>query len=348
MLDQEEIRWLKTSCNELNNLLQRLYGYAFLSVEKTSGIPEVQDALGGIVEATEKASLVTESILSYVANCDEFLKAHQPTPPESPFTQAEAPSDPLPPDSPRRALRTIRINLKEIEEQVRAAEKAAKALVEEPSPKSLLPAPPRRTTRVAEDEPDPLVPASSAQVIPSSNPSLKAPGPMTVAPPAARPPATRTVSGMPQPMAPRPPIDAPELEGITIENPEGRGELILVVDDEPEVAALIKSMLIDSQYRVIALHEGIKAVEVYKKAGKYIDLVLLDYAMPIMDGEDVFEELRLINPSVGVILSSGFPPQAKLGSLLARGLRGFMPKPYTRDKLVMQVRQALTLGVKAV
>ncbi|MFQ3578171.1 MAG: response regulator, partial [Verrucomicrobiia bacterium] len=249
---------------------------------------------------------------------------------------------------PRRALRTIRINLKEIEEQVRAAEKAAKALVEETSPKSLIPVPPHKTTRMAQDEPAPLVPANAPKEIPSSDPSLKAPGPMTAASSPPRPPATRTVSGMPQPMAPRPAPNAPELEGVVIENPDGRGELILVVDDEPEVAALITSMLIDSHYRVIALHDGMSAVQVYKKAGKYIDLVLLDYAMPVMDGEDVFEELRLINPSVGVILSSGFPPQAKLGSLLSRGLRGFMPKPYTRDKLVIQVKQALTLGVKVV
>jgi DNA-binding NarL/FixJ family response regulator len=44
---------------------------------------------------------------------------------------------------------------------------------------------------------------------------------------------------------------------------------------------------------------------------------------------------------VNVVLSSGFAEQSKIGSMLAQGLRGFIPKPYSRAKLLEQVRSTL-------
>ena len=75
--------------------------------------------------------------------------------------------------------------------------------------------------------------------------------------------------------------------------------------------------------------------------GGKIDLVLLDYFLPVMDGDAVFDELKAIDPKVRVVLSSGFAEQAKIGSMLARGLHGFIPKPYTREKLIEQIRSVL-------
>jgi CheY-like chemotaxis protein len=60
-----------------------------------------------------------------------------------------------------------------------------------------------------------------------------------------------------------------------------------------------------------------------------------------MDGDAVFDELRALNPNVNVVLSSGFAEQSKIGAMLAQGLRGFIPKPYTREKLLVQVRSTL-------
>ena len=69
--------------------------------------------------------------------------------------------------------------------------------------------------------------------------------------------------------------------------------------------------------------------------------MILDFFLPVMDGDAVFDELRALNPEVAVVLSSGFAEQSKLGNMLAQGLRGFIPKPYTRDKLLEQVRSTL-------
>ncbi len=100
-------------------------------------------------------------------------------------------------------------------------------------------------------------------------------------------------------------------------------------------------MLEFEDYRVILAKDGIEALRIYRQMGKKIALILLDYFLPVMDGDAVFDELKAIDPKVQVVLSSGFGEQAKLGSMLARGLRGFIPKPYTHEKLIEQIRSIL-------
>lgn len=128
---------------------------------------------------------------------------------------------------------------------------------------------------------------------------------------------------------------------IEIHNSEGKRELIMIVDDEQLVTMLASRVLTDEDYRVITVQDGPKAIEIYKKIGAEINLVILDFTMPIMDGSDVFNELRMLNPRVPVMLSSGFTEQDKLKWMLAKGLRGFIPKPYTQQKLLLQVRSTL-------
>ncbi|MEO5719639.1 MAG: response regulator [Chthoniobacterales bacterium] len=124
-------------------------------------------------------------------------------------------------------------------------------------------------------------------------------------------------------------------------NPKGERELILLVDDDKEILELTGEILDFEDYRFIAAKDGIEALEVYRRLGPQIDLVLLDYFLPVMDGDAVFDELKAIDPKVRVVLSSGFGEQAKIGSMLARGLCGFIPKPYTHERLVEQMRSVL-------
>jgi CheY-like chemotaxis protein len=128
---------------------------------------------------------------------------------------------------------------------------------------------------------------------------------------------------------------------VRIANPEGPRELILIVDDEDFVTLLAQRVLTDEGYRVVTARDGFQALDIYKKLQDKVQLVILDFTMPIMDGAEVFSELRMINPQVPVVLSSGFTEQDKLKWMLAKGLRGFIPKPYTQQKLLLQVRSTL-------
>jgi CheY-like chemotaxis protein len=138
-----------------------------------------------------------------------------------------------------------------------------------------------------------------------------------------------------------PPANAPIPTDIAIRNPKGNRELILIIEDELEVAEMAAEMLSCHGYRVIVVHDGFAALKIYQRIGKQIALVILDFFLPIMDGDAVFDELRSLNPDIGVVLSSGFAEQSKISSMLGQGLRGFIPKPYTSEKLISQVRSIL-------
>ena len=132
--------------------------------------------------------------------------------------------------------------------------------------------------------------------------------------------------------------------GTRLKNPNGAREYILLVEDEPDVADVASEMLADEGYKVVIAHDGFEALKIYEQMGKQVGLVILDYFLPVIDGDAVFEELRSLNPQVNVVLSSGFAEQSKIGSMLAQGLRGFIPKPYSRAKLLEQVRSTLDAG----
>ena len=125
---------------------------------------------------------------------------------------------------------------------------------------------------------------------------------------------------------------------IQIANLTGNRELILLVDDEAHVCLLAKLMLCDEGYKVVTAYDGEEAVRVFQAIGAHISLVILDFIMPGIDGETVFNELQRIQPEVAVVLSSGFAEQSKLNRMLARGLCGFIAKPYSQQRLLDQVR----------
>ena len=126
-----------------------------------------------------------------------------------------------------------------------------------------------------------------------------------------------------------------------IRNPKGKRELILVVDDDLDLLEIAADMLAFEDYRVLLAKDGFEALQIYRRMGRKISLIVLDYFLPVMEGDAVFDELKAIDPGVRVVLSSGFGEQAKLGSMLTRGLRGFLPKPYTHAKLIGHVQSII-------
>lgn len=168
----------------------------------------------------------------------------------------------------------------------------------------------------------PAKPVSLGQMHTKSKPP--APNARRVKPP--RKPSTPVAEAMPE---------------FNVRNPKGNRELILVVEDEPEIAEFVCETLVDEGYKAILAKDGFEALKIYQHSGKQIGLVILDFFLPVMDGDAVFEELRSLNPNVNVVLSSGFAEQGKLSTMLSHGLRGFIPKPYTRAKLLEQVRSTL-------
>lgn len=151
---------------------------------------------------------------------------------------------------------------------------------------------------------------------------------------------TPSSSGPAVPEAPKP-LTAPRLDSIIMANPTGMKELILIADHEARVLRQTENILTDDDYRVITARDGFEAISLYARLWTAIDLVILDFALPGMAGDLIFDELLGINPNVAVVVSSGFHQPAKLSAMLAKGLCGFLPKPYDGEKLLRQVQAVL-------
>ncbi len=151
----------------------------------------------------------------------------------------------------------------------------------------------------------------------------------------ARPPAPVVAAPVP---TFRPPT---QMEQITMANPTGMRELVLIADHDATSLQEIETMLTDEDYRVLSVQDAFEAISIYARLWAAIDLVVLDFSMPMMSGELIFDELQAINPNVAVVISSGFTHPEKLSQMLAQGLSGFLPKPYNREKLIPQIKQVL-------
>lgn len=125
------------------------------------------------------------------------------------------------------------------------------------------------------------------------------------------------------------------------ESPGGT-ETILLVEDEPAVRALALHLLQRKGYRVLEAGNGPQAVEIWKRNAETIDLLLTDMLMPggIM-GMELAQKLRKENPSLKVILSSGY--QEEISSEETAHLEGcfFLQKPYPPSRLAQCVRRCL-------
>lgn len=123
--------------------------------------------------------------------------------------------------------------------------------------------------------------------------------------------------------------------------PKGNGELILIVDDEKSVLDMASIIFELSGYQVITADNAMLAFEIYEKRSKNINVVLLDLAMPIMDGVALSKILVDIDPEVKIIVSSGQATPLNELQLRNLGIKSFLPKPYNVSQLLKAVHDVI-------
>jgi PAS domain S-box-containing protein len=121
----------------------------------------------------------------------------------------------------------------------------------------------------------------------------------------------------------------------------GAGETVLLVDDEEMVRDLAAIVLQRWGFGVRTASGGKEAVELYRRGRHEVDVVLLDYSMPEMNGLQVLHALKEMNPDVRVVFSSGYALDGDAAPLLAAGGKAFVAKPYHPEELVQALRRAL-------
>ncbi len=122
------------------------------------------------------------------------------------------------------------------------------------------------------------------------------------------------------------------------EHPRGRGEVILVVDDEPTIREITRRTLEAYGYQVLTAADGAAAIALYSGRHEGITAVLTDMMMPGMGGREMIQVLHQINPGVKVVAASGLSSARDLPSGMHSVVGAFLQKPYTAAELLSAIR----------
>ncbi len=111
--------------------------------------------------------------------------------------------------------------------------------------------------------------------------------------------------------------------------PSALGLRVLMAEDEPIVAETTRAILEQLGCVVRDCEDGERAVEVFRANSSAFDVALVDLSMPRLSGMDTLVQLRDIDPTVPVVVMSGYTADTSVESLLAAGAAGFVAKPFT-------------------
>ena len=121
---------------------------------------------------------------------------------------------------------------------------------------------------------------------------------------------------------------------------EGRGELVLVVDDEDFILEMMQEALESNGFRACTARDGAEALRLYEERREEIDVVVTDLMMPDVDGIAVIEEIRRQDAELPVVAASALSGE-KPEAALASGADAFLSKPYTAEQLSALLREVL-------
>ena len=122
---------------------------------------------------------------------------------------------------------------------------------------------------------------------------------------------------------------------------ERKTETILVVEDEPVVLEMVKSILQGNGYTVLAAPNGKEALQVGESHTGSIDLVLTDIIMPGMSGGEFIQRLMPVHPGIRVLYMSGYTKYAVVDHGVLESVNSFIWKPFSPADLLLKVRETL-------
>lgn len=187
-----------------------------------------------------------------------------------------------------------------------------------------------------------------AATLPGEQPSPEAPAEKTAAPP---PPAPKP-SPVPAPAPPPPPAllaaappMPPAVAAAGAESEAPRKPLLLVIDDEHTVLEAIRQLAVRCGYDVIVAEDSTTGLQAFRErllTRRRCDAVLLDMNLRQgLSGEEIFKELRRLDPDVPVLASSGQHDENEERRRREMGFAGFLPKPYQAQQFKETMRALL-------
>jgi len=133
----------------------------------------------------------------------------------------------------------------------------------------------------------------------------------------------------------------PSQKAELVENLPTGSERILLVDDDPSMANVVRCGLERMGYQVDARTSSVDALELFRNHSNQFDLVITDMTMPQMTGDQLVKEILKVRSDIPTILCTGFSEKIDEEKSKKLGFRKYIEKPIDRRNLAMLVRQAL-------
>ncbi|MEH1845140.1 MAG: PAS domain S-box protein [Nostoc sp.] len=137
-----------------------------------------------------------------------------------------------------------------------------------------------------------------------------------------------------------PAVEATQAFGIEeLDLLPGKGELILVVDDEAQIREIATIILENHNYKILTASNGIEAIALYAEHKHQINAVLMNIMMPEMDGITAIRTLQKMNQQVQIIACSGLNSMEMFAQAADANVQAVLSKPYTARELLKSLHQ---------
>jgi signal transduction histidine kinase/CheY-like chemotaxis protein len=137
-------------------------------------------------------------------------------------------------------------------------------------------------------------------------------------------------------------FDQEVISSSTITPVELRGLKILAVDDDPQVLSITENLLTHHGCNVLTTDKGSEALEIISRHKDNLDLVVLDIQMPGMTGDVVYRKLKDINPTIKVLVSSGYEEFTALQNIELSPSDRFIKKPFSMAELMQRINEIVS------
>lgn len=121
---------------------------------------------------------------------------------------------------------------------------------------------------------------------------------------------------------------------------------IMIVDDEQDVREAMKLQLEGEKFQILEAENGEEAIELLHKGDHLsnLGLILCDIRMPKVNGVECIDYLKKNAPGIPVVVVTAFPDAELATSLLKKGIKDYLVKPVSKEKLVSTVETIIAAG----
>lgn len=131
---------------------------------------------------------------------------------------------------------------------------------------------------------------------------------------------------------------------VAVEVPRGRGQSVMIVDDEKLLVTLAEELLAELGYEPIGFNSSAAALAAFRAAPRRFDIVLTDETMPELVGTDLAREIRQLRPDIPIVLASGYSGAPLQERAHAVAIQEVLRKPLQRKDIAECLRRVLPWG----